>query len=56
MAITLKTSQGQMNEYYGLSTDTKPTDESVPNGSTFYEMNTGTLYMFNADARTWLPQ
>lgn len=56
MAITLKTSNGQTNEYYGLSSDTKPTDASVPNASTFYEMNTGKLYMFNAAARTWLEQ
>lgn len=56
MSLTLKTSPGQTNEYYGLSTDIKPTDDSVPNASTFYEMNTGKLYMYNADAKAWLQQ
>lgn len=56
MAITFKTSQGQVNEYYGLSTDTKPSDPSVPNASTFYEMDTGKLFMFSADSHTWLEQ
>ena len=33
-------------DMYGLSTDTKPMD--VGNASTFYEMDTKTLYMFDA--------
>lgn len=36
----------------GLSTDTKPLD--APNGSTFLEMNTGDVYMFNEAAKTWV--
>jgi hypothetical protein len=38
----------------GLSTDTKPTYEAVPNGSTFVEMDTGDVYMFDRANSTWL--
>lgn len=27
-------------EFYGLSTDSKPVDEGIPNGSSFFEMDT----------------
>lgn len=43
-------------EIRGLSTDDKPTtinDEDVPNGSTFIEMNTGKLYMYDLTNTTW---
>ena len=36
----------------GLSTDTKPT--SYPNGSTFLEMDTGKVFIFNAQNSTWV--
>lgn len=39
-------------EYRGLSTDSKPTD--VPNGSAFIEMNTGDVYLFDADGSSWV--
>ena len=37
---------------YGLSTDTKPLDE--PNGSKFVEMDTGKLYLYDAEGEEWL--
>ena len=40
-------------EYYGLSTDTKPTD-GVDNGAFFVEMDTGKLYLFDAEGDEWL--
>ncbi len=46
--------RGHVNEYYGLSTDTKPTD--APNASTFYEMNTGKLYLFDKENQAWREQ
>lgn len=46
--------RGKVNEYYGLSTDTKPTD--APNASMFYEMDTGKLYLFDKDNQTWREQ
>ena len=36
----------------GLSTDTKPTD-GIANGSILLEMDTSTVYMFDADSETW---
>lgn len=36
----------------GLSTDTKPT-EGVPNGSSFLEMDTGDVYMFDEQNHEW---
>lgn len=41
-------------DMYGLSTDEKP--EGVGNASTFYEMDTKTLYMFDAQNGVWLQQ
>lgn len=41
-------------DFYGLSTDAKPTD--VGNASTFYEMDTKKLFMFDAQNGAWLEQ
>lgn len=39
-------------EYRGLSTDTKPT-ENITNGTVFIEIDTGKVYMFDADGSQW---
>ena len=39
--------------YFGLSTDSKPT-EGVGNGSAYIEMDTSTIYFFDAENSTWL--
>lgn len=39
--------------YYGLSTDTKPTN--VANGSVFVEMDTSTIYFYDLENVTWRP-
>lgn len=52
--VTHKTGDGMTNEYYGKSTDKKP--ESPPNASTFYELDTTELYMYDADSKQWLKQ
>lgn len=39
-------------DYRGLSSDTKPTT-NVPNGSTFIEMNTGNVFMFDEENTQW---
>lgn len=44
--------RGYTVEYRGLSTDTKPT-ENVVNGSSFIEIDTGKVYLFDADGGTW---
>ena len=42
-----------ISTYYGLSTDTKPT-EGVGNGSAFIEMDTSKVYFFDAGNPEWL--
>lgn len=39
-------------EYRGLSTDTKPT-ENITNGTTFIEIDTGKVYMFDIENEEW---
>jgi len=43
----------EMTEYIGLSTDTKPSDH-MSNGSSFYEMDTGKTYYYDADGEEWI--
>ena len=40
-------------EFRGLSSDTKPTDDSIQNGSVFVEMDTGDVYMYDEENKTW---
>ena len=46
--------------FKGKSTDTKPTHywngQAIPNASTFYEIDTGNIYMYDAEANTWIAQ
>lgn len=39
-------------ELRGLSTDSKPT-EDVANGTTFIEMDTGKIYMYDLENEEW---
>ena len=41
-----------IDEYNGLSTDTKPT-EGVRNGSVFLEMDTGKTYFYDEENSEW---
>lgn len=41
-------------DFIGLSTDEKPTN--VSNASTFYEMDTKKLFLFDAQNKVWLEQ
>jgi hypothetical protein len=49
---------------YGLSSDAKPTDKTelyeknylITNGSTFYEMDTKTAFLFDETNKEWLQQ
>lgn len=38
----------------GLSTDEKPAN--APNGSTYYEINTGKVFMFDGSQKVWIEQ
>lgn len=42
------------DELIGLSTDEKPMD--VPNSSSFYEMDTKKIFLFDAENKIWLEQ
>ena len=61
--VTMQESGGSVI-FYGLSTDTKPThiervignQYSIPNGAAFYEINTGDIYMYDAENSTWIKQ
>lgn len=42
-------------EFYGLSTDTKPTG-GVRNAEIYYEMDTGKVFLFDDTNSQWLEQ
>lgn len=52
--------QLRFNEYYGLSTDHKPTLEvdevTIPNGSTLYCMDNQVTFMYDAENDEWRQQ
>ena len=62
--VTLQKIGGSMNrevlEITGLSTDDKPVEyfdsTYITNGSTFEEIDTGTVYKYNEDAKEWVEQ
>lgn len=37
----------------GLSTDQKPTEDRMPNGSSFLEMDTGNVYFWDKENQQW---
>lgn len=41
-----------LSEYYGLSTDTKPT-ENVATGSVFLEVDTGATFLYDEESEDW---
>lgn len=41
-------------EYRGLSTDKKPCDDKVGNGSLFIEMDTGKVFLYNKKTKQWI--
>ena len=43
----------RIRTYYGLSTDTKPTNEGE-NGSVWWEIDTGKCYIYNEANSTWV--
>lgn len=42
-----------LSEGVCLSTDTKPTGEGIANGSKLMEMDTSTLYLYDAENGAW---
>lgn len=47
-----ETDTQRVAEYRGLSTDTKP--ETAINGSVFIEIDTGDVFIFDADGEQWV--
>ncbi len=41
-------------EFYGMSTDTKPIDNELQNGSVFIEMDTGVAWFYDAEKQEWV--
>lgn len=57
--VTITRTGGQTEdrgaELKGLSTDVKPIDD-IPNGSSFYEMDTKKVFLFDEQNKRWLEQ
>lgn len=45
----------RVSEFYGKSTDEKPI-ENVENGSSFYEIDTQKVFIFDEETQTWIEQ
>ena len=60
MITVNKTDTSDELSFKGLSTDTKPTNKikgyKVGNSSTYYEINTGKIFMFNGASSVWIEQ
>lgn len=58
MTNCTSSTDGHILELAGKSTDTKPTETfngfTIGNGSTFTEMNTTKVFMFDGEAHEWL--
>ena len=50
--MELISTNGRIANYFGLSTEAKPTD-GLATGSLFIELDTGTVYYFNEATTTW---
>lgn len=50
--INIKDGNKPILEITGLSTDTKPT-EDISQGSRFIEIDTGKIYMYDAENQEW---
>ena len=49
-------SNGRSSDFRGLSTNTKPTKatgKEVENGSTYFEMDTSKVFMYDEENDTW---
>ena len=43
-------------EFCGLSTDNKPVNKDIPNGSSYYEIDTNKEYLFDEENLRWVIQ
>lgn len=60
VTVTSPQTVEQVLDIKGKSSDTKPVSMigsyKIKNGSTFYEMDTGNLFMYDEDTNTWIAQ
>lgn len=47
------TTDSRCLKFIGLSSDDKPVNDSVGNGSLFLEMDTGSVFCFDGEAGEW---
>lgn len=45
-----------LTEFDGLSSDTKPEYPEATNADIFYEMNTGSVFKYDQENKTWIQQ
>ena len=43
-------------EIYGLSTDSKPIGDEIPNASIYYSMDDQMVYLYDAENKRWIEQ
>ena len=53
--ISVVAKKGELREFYCLSTDTKPaeTDYAIGNADILLEIDTGNVYLYDADGQAW---
>ena len=53
--VSVREKKGELREFYCLSTDTKPaeTDYAIGNADILLEIDTGKVYLYDADGREW---
>lgn len=54
MITPISPADGHQITHYGLSTDVKPLNAN--NADIFYEMDTKTVFLFDAENKVWLKQ
>lgn len=53
--ISVRAKKGELREFYCLSTDTKPTetDFTIGNADILIEIDSGDVYLYDADGKQW---
>lgn len=55
--VIMRKSESALYDFYGLSTDSKPNDWEglkLENGSSFFEMDLGAIYMWDSEHKIWI--
>ena len=49
----ITSSNENVKQYYGKSTDEKPTFDWLSSGSIFMEVDTGKVFIYDSETKTW---